>query len=373
MKPWDANSRCPPVATEDLAQVIVAILENPLTHSGKTYSLCGPAETQKPPGLETPAASFRANGRVSALNRVAAFTVRIFGGGDRQLHLLDPSAQERLCAAEVFSAVSGSGASIFFEAGARAGVGANSLTAGAPSESDAVSEFCEEGTGFLCDYSLQGCPSVRQRQADSVAVPPRGRHVRSAGNLTRRIGNRHLQERGNGCGRMRRCALTPSCDSKSLPVNHGDLFRRETPPLGSLVTVAADEVQMACSALPDYSWMVAGLWPRGIGLWCVGRPRIRVAARNLCDDRGVARALFAVHGILLMAAAIGRGRLAREDIVGSWVGVVGLRSPQPEQSCRRFVCMPDWCVAPSRRGAVYVPPRRRSGPDGCTLVVGRRP
>jgi hypothetical protein len=280
---------------------------------------------------------------------------------------------KRLCAAEVFSAVSGSGASIFFEAGARAGVGANSLTAGAPSESDAVSEFCEEGTGFLCDYSLQGCPSVRQRQADSVAVPPRGRHVRSAGNLTRRIGNRHLQERGNGCGRMRRCALTPSCDSKSLPVNHGDLFRRETPPLGSLVTVAADEVQMACSALPDYSWMVAGLWPRGIGLWCVGRPRIRVTARNLCDDRGVARALFAVHGILLMAAAIGRGRLAREDIVGSWVGVVGLRSPQPEQSCRRFVCMPDWCVAPSRRGAVYVPPRRRSGPDGCTLVVGRRP
>lgn len=166
---------------------------------------------------------------------------------------------KRLCAAEVFSAVSGSGASIFFEAGARAGVCANSLTAGAPSESDVVSEFCEEGTGFLCDYSLQGCPSVRQRQADSVAVPPRGRHVRSAGNLTRRIGNRHLQERGNGYGRMRRCALTPSCDSKSLPVNHADLFRRETPPLGGLVTVAADEVQMACSALPDYSWMVAGL------------------------------------------------------------------------------------------------------------------
>jgi hypothetical protein len=139
---------------------------------------------------------------------------------------------KRLCAAEVFSAVSGSGASIFFEAGARAGVGANSLTAGAPSESDTVSEFCEEGTGFVCDYSLQGCPSVRQRQADSVAIPPRGRHVRSAGNLTRRIGNRHSQERGNGCGRMRRCALTPSCDSKSLPVNHGDLFRRETPPPG---------------------------------------------------------------------------------------------------------------------------------------------
>jgi NAD(P)H dehydrogenase (quinone) len=43
MMPWDANSRFSPVATEDLAQVIVAILENPITHSGKTYSLCGPA------------------------------------------------------------------------------------------------------------------------------------------------------------------------------------------------------------------------------------------------------------------------------------------------------------------------------------------
>ena len=42
--PWDANSRWSPVATEDLAQVIVAILENPVTHSGKTYPLCGPAE-----------------------------------------------------------------------------------------------------------------------------------------------------------------------------------------------------------------------------------------------------------------------------------------------------------------------------------------
>ena len=42
--PWDANSRFSPVATEDLAQVIVAILENPVTHSGKTYPLCGPAE-----------------------------------------------------------------------------------------------------------------------------------------------------------------------------------------------------------------------------------------------------------------------------------------------------------------------------------------
>ena len=42
--PWDANSRWSPVATEDLAHVIVAILENPVTHSGKTYPLCGPAE-----------------------------------------------------------------------------------------------------------------------------------------------------------------------------------------------------------------------------------------------------------------------------------------------------------------------------------------
>src|SRR5262249_21071367 len=32
--PWDANSRFSPVATEDLAHVIVAILENPVTHSG---------------------------------------------------------------------------------------------------------------------------------------------------------------------------------------------------------------------------------------------------------------------------------------------------------------------------------------------------
>src|SRR5262245_36669907 len=43
MMPWDANSRWSPVATEDLAQVIVAILENPVAHSGKTYPLCGPA------------------------------------------------------------------------------------------------------------------------------------------------------------------------------------------------------------------------------------------------------------------------------------------------------------------------------------------
>jgi NAD(P)H dehydrogenase (quinone) len=41
--PWDANSRFSPVATEDLAHVIVSILENPVTHSGKTYPLCGPA------------------------------------------------------------------------------------------------------------------------------------------------------------------------------------------------------------------------------------------------------------------------------------------------------------------------------------------
>ena len=44
MMPWDANARFSPVATEDLAHVIVAILENPVTHSGKTYPLCGPAE-----------------------------------------------------------------------------------------------------------------------------------------------------------------------------------------------------------------------------------------------------------------------------------------------------------------------------------------
>ena len=43
MMPWDANTRFSPVATEDLAHVIVAILENPVTHSGKTYPLCGPA------------------------------------------------------------------------------------------------------------------------------------------------------------------------------------------------------------------------------------------------------------------------------------------------------------------------------------------
>jgi NAD(P)H dehydrogenase (quinone) len=44
MMPWDADSRWSPVATEDLAQVIVAILDNPVTHRGKTYRLCGPAE-----------------------------------------------------------------------------------------------------------------------------------------------------------------------------------------------------------------------------------------------------------------------------------------------------------------------------------------
>ena len=44
MMPWNANSRWSPVATEDLAQVIVAILENPVTHRRKTYRLCGPEE-----------------------------------------------------------------------------------------------------------------------------------------------------------------------------------------------------------------------------------------------------------------------------------------------------------------------------------------
>jgi uncharacterized protein YbjT (DUF2867 family) len=41
--PWDANSRLSPVATEDLAHVIAAILEDPAAHRGKTYPLCGPA------------------------------------------------------------------------------------------------------------------------------------------------------------------------------------------------------------------------------------------------------------------------------------------------------------------------------------------
>src|SRR5262245_15040246 len=41
--PWDANSRFSPVATEDLAHVIAAILEYPAAHRGKTYPLCGPA------------------------------------------------------------------------------------------------------------------------------------------------------------------------------------------------------------------------------------------------------------------------------------------------------------------------------------------
>jgi NAD(P)H dehydrogenase (quinone) len=41
--PWDGNSRYSPVATEDLAHVIAAILENPAAHRGQTYPLCGPA------------------------------------------------------------------------------------------------------------------------------------------------------------------------------------------------------------------------------------------------------------------------------------------------------------------------------------------
>src|SRR5262249_8989825 len=39
--PWDANSRFSPVATEDLAYVISAVLESPAAHRGKTYPLCG--------------------------------------------------------------------------------------------------------------------------------------------------------------------------------------------------------------------------------------------------------------------------------------------------------------------------------------------
>ena len=63
MMPWDANS---PVAVEDLAQVIVAILENPVAHSGKTYPLCGPAVHSFAEVAEIDPESLSAAPRISA-------------------------------------------------------------------------------------------------------------------------------------------------------------------------------------------------------------------------------------------------------------------------------------------------------------------
>ena len=63
MMPWDANS---PVAVEDLAQVIVAILENPVAHSGKTYPLCGLAVHSFAEVVEIDPESLSAAPRISA-------------------------------------------------------------------------------------------------------------------------------------------------------------------------------------------------------------------------------------------------------------------------------------------------------------------
>lgn len=42
--PWPADSRYSPIATPDLAQVTMAILENPRDHGGNTYTLHGPVQ-----------------------------------------------------------------------------------------------------------------------------------------------------------------------------------------------------------------------------------------------------------------------------------------------------------------------------------------
>jgi NAD(P)H dehydrogenase (quinone) len=48
LAPFTTTGRHAPVAAEDQARVIVAILENPTAHAGKTYPLFGPVELTLP-------------------------------------------------------------------------------------------------------------------------------------------------------------------------------------------------------------------------------------------------------------------------------------------------------------------------------------
>jgi NAD(P)H dehydrogenase (quinone) len=48
LAPFTTTGRHAPVAAEDQARVIVAILQNPIAHAGKTYPLFGPLELTFP-------------------------------------------------------------------------------------------------------------------------------------------------------------------------------------------------------------------------------------------------------------------------------------------------------------------------------------
>ena len=48
LAPFTTTGRHAPVAAEDQARVIVAILQNPIAHAGKTYPLFGPVELTFP-------------------------------------------------------------------------------------------------------------------------------------------------------------------------------------------------------------------------------------------------------------------------------------------------------------------------------------
>ena len=48
LAPFTTTGRHAPVAAEDQARVIVAILQNPTAHAGKTYPLFGPVELTLP-------------------------------------------------------------------------------------------------------------------------------------------------------------------------------------------------------------------------------------------------------------------------------------------------------------------------------------
>jgi NAD(P)H dehydrogenase (quinone) len=69
--PFTTTGRHAPVAAEDQARVIVAILQNPTAHVGKTYPLFGPVELTLPEitaiisrviGKEARTSKFRSNG-----------------------------------------------------------------------------------------------------------------------------------------------------------------------------------------------------------------------------------------------------------------------------------------------------------------------
>src|SRR5258708_30548915 len=73
LAPFTTTGRHAPVAAEDQARVIAAILENPAAHVGKTYPLFGPVELTLP---EIAAIVSRVIGKEVAYQQVSIETVR---------------------------------------------------------------------------------------------------------------------------------------------------------------------------------------------------------------------------------------------------------------------------------------------------------